>query len=428
MGIKPSDPLTGPPPESPRPCRPPSQPPGAHPRRPPAAVFAKVSPPQARPALPAPVPTPALADGEWRAPLQRLLQAVVTLAGARAGALRLLDADDGGLLLVSAVGDLSVNALESRQQPGSDCGVCSDALRLDQACAAAATCACARAVTRQLNEAAQERVYVLPLHHGQAPCGVLNLFFDAAPEVPATLSALLPAMGDMLGLALENHRLARRALHDSVTLERLMLAGEVHDSLAQSLTWMRMRVALLRGAIDQGDRLACERYLKDIDGSLACAHGRMRELICEFRTRMDPQGLVQALRQVAEQLGSVAGLQVEVIDEAGALELSAEQELQVFHIAREALANVAKHAGARHAALHLLREHGLVHLRVDDDGVGLPQDQTGHGDRQDHFGLDLMRERARLIGGRIELLRRSGRGTSLRLQFPELPGTATHHE
>ncbi len=367
---------------------------------------------------------PALADGEWRAPLQRLLQAVVTLAGARAGALRLVDATDGGLMLVSAVGDLAVNALEARQQPGSDCGVCSDALRLDQACAAATTCACARAVARQLDEVPQERVYVLPLHHGQAPCGVLNLFFDGPPDVPATLSALLPAMGDMLGLALENHRLARRALHDSVTLERLMLAGEVHDSLAQSLTWMRMRLALLRSAIDQGDRLACERYLKDIDGSLAAAHGRMRELICEFRTRMDPQGLVQALRQVAEQLGSVAGLQVEVIDEAGALELSAEQELQVFHIAREALANVAKHAGARHATLHLQREHGLVHLRVDDDGVGLPEPQSGQGGQQDHFGLDLMRERARLIGGRIELLSRSGRGTSLRLQFP---GAATHH-
>ncbi len=395
-------------------------------RRPPpaplAAVIAKATPPRLD--LPPQAAMPTLADGEWRAPLQRLLQAVVTLAGARAGALRLVDADDGGLLLVSAVGDLAVNALESRQQPGSDCGVCSDALRLDRACAASSTCACARAVARQLSEVPQERVYVLPLHHGQAPCGVLNLFFDGPPEVPATLSALLPAMGDMLGLALENHRLARRALHDSVTLERLMLAGEVHDSLAQSLTWMRMRLALLRSAVDHGDRLTSERYLKDIDDSLAGAHGRMRELISEFRTRMDPQGLVQALHQVAEQLGSVAGLQVEVIDEAGALGLNPEQELQVFHIAREALANVAKHAGARHATLRLQRVHDQMILSVDDDGVGLPQAQTAQGGRQDHFGLDLMRERARLIGGRIELLSRSGRGTSLRLQFP---GTATHH-
>ena len=379
-------------------------------------MFAKVSPPQARPALPAPVPTPALADGEWRAPLQRLLQAVVTLAGARAGALRLLDADDGGLLLVSAVGDLSVNALESRQQPGSDCGVCSDALRLDQACAAAATCACARAVTRQLNEAAQERVYVLPLHHGQAPCGVLNLFFDAAPEVPATLSALLPAMGDMLGLALENHRLARRALHDSVTLERLMLAGEVHDSLAQSLTWARMRLSLLRAAIDQGDRVAAERYLKDIDGSLVDAHARMRELISDFRTRMHPQGLLQALQQVAEQLGTATGLKVVVVNQADDLALGAEQELQVFHILREALSNVAKHARAHLARVTLSRSEGRLCFSVEDDGVGL---ESRGVDRRDHFGLDLMRERARLIGGRIELLSRSGSGTTLLLSLPD---------
>ena len=215
--------------------------------------------------------------GEWQAPLQRLLRAVLQLARARAGTLRLLDPSNGALLLVSAVGEVDTQRLDVRKNPGRDCGVCSDALRMDQARCAAASCACARAVAESVpassdrKERREERVFVLPLHHGAAPCGVLNLFFDRSCEVPSSLQALLPAMGDMLGLALENHRLARRALQDGVTLERLMLAGEVHDSLAQSLTWARMRLSLLRAAIDQGDRVAAERYLKDIDGSLACA-------------------------------------------------------------------------------------------------------------------------------------------------------------
>lgn len=263
---------------------------------------------------------------------------------------------------------------------------------------------------------------MLPLHHGASPCGVLNLFFDQACEVPTALQALLPALGDMLGLALENHRLARRALQDSVTLERLMLAGEVHDSLAQSLTWMRMRLALLRSAIDQGDRVSAERCLKDLDQSLAGAHGRMRELISDFRTRMDPQGLPQALQQVVQQLRGVAEVDIEICDEAGGLELGAEQELQVFHIVREALVNVAKHARARHARVRLARRHGQIRIDVDDDGIGPGRDEcegSGAARRGDHFGLDLMRERARLIGGRIELVARSDRGTSLRLSFPD---------
>ncbi|HQY10088.1 MAG: GAF domain-containing protein [Leptothrix sp. (in: Bacteria)] len=360
--------------------------------------------------------------GEWQAPLQRLLRAVLQLARARAGTLRLLDPSNGALLLVSAVGEVDTHRLDLRKNPGGDCGVCSDALRMDQARCAAASCACARAVAESApapsdrEERREERVFVLPLHHGAAPCGVLNLFFDRSCEVPSSLQALLPAMGDMLGLALENHRLARRALQDGVTLERLMLAGEVHDSLAQSLTWARMRLSLLRAAIDQGDRVAAERYLKDIDGSLVDAHARMRELISDFRTRMHPQGLLQGLQQVAEQLGTAAGLQVVVVNQADDPALGAEQELQVFHILREALSNVAKHARARLARVTLSRSEGRLCFSVEDDGVGL---ESRGVDRRDHFGLDLMRERARLIGGRIELLSRSGSGTTLLLSLPD---------
>ncbi|HMW24584.1 MAG TPA: ATP-binding protein [Burkholderiaceae bacterium] len=393
------------------------------------------------PATTAPTPVTIPGDREWRAPLERLLGAVLVLAGARAGMLRLLDPSNGALLLVGAAGEVDVQRLDTLQRPGGDCGVCAEVLRLDQPRCETAVCACAREVARGLDrlgagqgrgaEAGEggdaprdERVFVLPLHHGAAPCGVLNLFFDGVCEVPASLQALLPAIGDMLGLALENQRLARRALQDSVGFERLMLAGEVHDSLAQSLTWMRMRLTMLRGAVDQGDRVSAERYLRDLDASLAGAHGRMRELIADFRTRMDPQGLLQALRQVAEQLGSLGGFEVAIVDQAGVLELGAEQELQVFHILREALANVAKHAQARRVQVTLAREAGQIRILVEDDGVGLPElDHAGGSTaaplRRGHFGLDLMRERARLIGGQLELLSSGAVGTTLRLCFPD---------
>lgn len=403
------------------------------------------------------------AEGPWQAPLRKLLQAVVTLARARAGTLRLLDPADGGLLLICAVGDIGADQLEARRRPGSDCGVCGDALRLDRPRCAAASCACSRAVVHlpsvrptdsspltgsacsspdlggrsgglcvdpdgDNDGGSDERVFVLPLHHGAAPCGVLNLFFDTVCEVPDALQTLLPAMGDMLGLALENHRLARQVLHDSVSLERTMLAGEVHDSLAQSLTWLRMRVALLRGAIDHADDAAARRYLAEIDSSLAGAHGRMRELICDFRTRMDPQGLLQALRQVVEQARAMSGARIDLVDQTGAVELSAEQELQVFHIVREAIANIVKHARASRAVIRLAHEQDSMQVTVEDNGVGLtrPEGEPAQPqDRHGHFGLDLMRERARLIGGRIEWSSHSGRGTLLNLRFPTFsPGTA----
>lgn len=367
------------------------------------------------------------ADREWQAPLKRLLDAVLVLAGARAATLRLLDPASGDLLLVGAAGEVDVQRLDACQRPGGDCGVCAEVLRLDEPRCEAAVCACARVVADRMTTPVtqQERVFVLPLHHGAAPCGVLNLFYDGAYDVAPAIQALLPAIGDMVGLALDNQRLARRALQDSVTFERVMLAGEVHDSLAQSLTWMRMRLTLLRGAIDQGDRVSAERYLRDLDASLSGAHARMRELIADFRTRMDPQGLLQALRQVGEQLGALGGFTVTVVDQAGALDLGAEQELQVFHILREALANVAKHAQARQVRLLFAREAGQVAILVEDDGVGLPAACPAAaplGSSQ-HFGLDLMRERARLIGGRLDLLSSPTVGTTLRLTIPD-PGVS----
>lgn len=367
------------------------------------------------------------ADRAWQAPLKRLLDAVLVLAGGRAATLRLLDPASGDLLLVGAAGEVDVQRLDACQRPGGDCGVCAEVLRLDEPRCETAVCACARVVAARMATPVtqQERVFVLPLHHGAAPCGVLNLFYDGAYDVAPAIQALLPAIGDMVGLALENQRLARRALQDGVTFERVMLAGEVHDSLAQSLTWMRMRLTLLRGAIDQGDRVSAERYLRDLDGSLSGAHARMRELIADFRTRMDPQGLLQALRQVGEQLGALGGFTVTVVDQAGGLDLGAEQELQVFHILREALANVAKHAQARQVRVLFAREAGQITVLVEDDGVGLPaasEDTTPAGSGQ-HFGLDLMRERARLIGGRLDLLSSQTVGTTLRLTFPD-PGVS----
>jgi two-component system nitrate/nitrite sensor histidine kinase NarX len=377
----------------------------------------------------APEPAPAAgpigmpAEREWQAPLKRLLDAVVLLAGARAATLRLLDPSNGALLLVGAAGDVDVQQLDARQRPGGDCGVCAEALRLDQPQCETAVCACARVVAGQMasQQPRQERVFVLPLHHGAAPCGVLNLFFDGVSDVPPAIQPLLPAIGDMVGLALDNQRLARRALQDTVTFERVMLAGEVHDSLAQSLTWMRMRLTLLRGAVDQGDRVSAERYLRDLDGSLSDAHARMRELIADFRTRMDPQGLLQALRQLADQLGTLGGFEVSIVDQAGELELSAEQELQVFHILREALANVAKHAQARQVRIVFARESGQIRIAVEDDGVGLQAGGLAPGAAKpgSHFGLDLMRERARLIGAQLELLSSGKVGTTLRLSLPD---------
>ncbi|HMV52728.1 MAG TPA: ATP-binding protein [Rhodocyclaceae bacterium] len=356
-------------------------------------------------------------EGEFRAPLTQFLKAVVRLANARAAALRLLDSASGELRLIASHGappSLDHGSLRVNR----DCGVCGDALRSDRTCCAAAKCACAIAVSGGEQATDEERVFVLPLHHRGTPCGVLNLFLDSACELPDAVSALLPAVGDMLGLALENARLAKESLHAGVMQERQLLAGEVHDSLAQNLTCMRMRTALLRDAISRHDDARALKYLAEVDQSLSVAHGRVRELITDFRTHMDPHGLLHALGDAVSHMEGLGGVHFEFDNQVQMLTLSADQELQVFHIVSEALANVVKHAQATRGRLTLEQSHGVYCITVEDDGIGLPGDRAHNADHG-HFGLNIMRERARRIGGRIEFGSRSGEGTWMRLSFPE---------
>ncbi len=353
------------------------------------------------------------------APIERMLQAVLQVSGARAATLRMLDPEDGSLQLVSAVGIPAGCQLSSQMWRGDDCSVCDDVIHDDAARSSVSSCACARQLSAACADR-QERVFVLPLHQGSTPCGVLNLFLGSHGDLPEAVSALLPALGDMLGLTLENARLSRQAVQASLMRERQRLAGEVHDSLAQSLTWLRMRSRLLRGAIARRDEAQIEQHVAEIDASLGEAHGRVRELITDFRTSMDPRGLDAALHHVIDQFESLADLEIDYTNRLTPLSLDAEQELQVFHIVREALSNIVKHAQASHAQVELSLEDGQCLIAIEDDGIGLhPGHENDDGvDLAAHHGLRIMQERAQLIGGALFVSSRRGLGTRLTLQVP----------
>jgi two-component system, NarL family, nitrate/nitrite sensor histidine kinase NarX len=103
-----------------------------------------------------------------------------------------------------------------------------------------------------------------------------------------------------------------------------------------------------------------------------------------------------------------------MVDHAPGLALSAAEEAQVLHIVSEALANIGRHAHATHAWLSLTLRDGRVEVRVEDDGCGLAADAAAAG----HHGIEIMRERARRIGGELEIRPRHGVGTMLQLNFP----------
>jgi two-component system nitrate/nitrite sensor histidine kinase NarX len=142
---------------------------------------------------------------------------------------------------------------------------------------------------------------------------------------------------------------------------------------------------------------------------------------------MDPVGLQQALTRLAGNFRDRTGIACEFVNRIADLRLSFEQEAQVFFIVQEALANVGRHSEATQARLTLegAGDHYLV--TVDDNGRGgqgffAIANRTGgfdeHPHLRDHFGLSIMRERARLIGGRVEVANLPAGGFRVRLIFP----------
>jgi len=345
--------------------------------------------------------------------LEPMLEAVVRLAGATAATVRLVGSDGVAGARVASVG----NPATARTAPW--CATCDETLDEGSECVLRKVCGNADLQVASTVSQVCRHIAVVPLEHRGHPVGTLALLFAAPFRLAPETSPLLRAVGDLLGVTLENARLTRDSLRATLMNERQMMANEVHDSLAQALTYMRMRMSLLSDAIRQRDELRAFKYWGDVDDSLTNAHRRLRELITYFRSRMDPQGLVHALAETADGFFDRTGVTLSFDNRVPEFCLPAEQEVEIFHVVQEALANVCRHAHARRAELSLRRVGDEYEIAVVDDGVGMNAHAAGADpDDGGHYGMAIMRERAGRLGGRLTVERLPEGGTRVRLLIP----------
>lgn len=193
-------------------------------------------------------------------------------------------------------------------------------------------------------------------------------------------------------------------LDRSIEDERRRLAREVHDQLGQLLTALKMMVhRALQGAPGR------EQDWPQIEAVLGEGIATVRRISAALRPPLlDDLGLEAALGLAGRQFAERTGLACEVaLVDAG--QLSADQANQLYRIAQEALTNVARHANANEVRVGLAKRDGALVLEIEDDGVGFESGQRLS------LGLLGMDERARQVGGRLDLQRRASRGTIVRL-------------
>ena len=208
---------------------------------------------------------------------------------------------------------------------------------------------------------------------------------------------------------------ARRHEGEQALEERHRIARDLHDSISQTLFSTALHTRAAEKAVGQdGASGELAQELSAIGALTKDAQNEMRNLIFELGRDPVKNGLVLALKAHAARLAERNGLAIHVKGPERRLALSRRAEAQLFAIAREALANVVKHADTRKASVIVETGPGHVRVKVIDDGRGFDPGRRHPG----HFGLESMHSRAAEIGGHLAIASGLGRGTLVRVEAP----------
>jgi two-component system nitrate/nitrite sensor histidine kinase NarX len=363
-------------------------------------------------------------DSDLTPLLERFLIAILALAGAQAGAVRVLTDDGKSMRLVAQQG-LPADVQNAERLVARDCGMCGAASAGDVLGWVDDVKTCAKHTEHSYFGIQCQRVLAISLPHGGQVLGIYNLFFDSDANINSQMETMLRLIGQLLGLALHNARIERERLRVTVLRERQEMVNEVHDTIAQTLAYVRMRLPLLNESMLAHDDQSSLKYLSDVKTGVGEVHDKLREVMTYFRTRMDPLGLLHALQGVADGYFDRVGISLEIRNSVHCLNLTDEQEVQVFYIVQEALANIAKHSMARRAIVSIARDQQHLEFRIEDDGLGLDDPSVSMLVTlakglapTNHFGLDIMQSRARRLGGSLVVGPNDGGGTRVSLLLP----------
>ncbi|AVY98765.1 nitrate/nitrite two-component system sensor histidine kinase NarX [Lelliottia sp. F153] len=216
-------------------------------------------------------------------------------------------------------------------------------------------------------------------------------------------------------LALDRHQEKQQQL--IVMEERATIARELHDSIAQSLSCIKMQVSCLQM---QDDALppTSKELLSQIRNELNTSWVQLRELLTTFRLQLNEPGLRPALESSCQEFSARLGFPVKLDYQLPPRFVPSHQAIHLLQIAREALSNALKHADATAVTVTVAHHDNQVKLTVLDNGRGVPE----NAERTNHYGLIIMRDRAQSLRGDCQVRRGESGGTEVVVTFiPEKP-------
>ncbi len=227
--------------------------------------------------------------------------------------------------------------------------------------------------------------------------------------------ATLQIIAGQVSLVLQNIELLARLEYNAIVQERTRLAREIHDGLAQTLGFLKLKVAQVQNYLRNGEVEAAHRAMDACYETLAEAYQDVRQAIDGLRILPSEGGLAGWLQQTAAEFEEISGIPAVVLEPVASVVLPPEVHVQLIRIVQEALSNIRKHAAARNVEISCREYAGELILEVRDDGVGFsPEDVSGPS----RHGLRGMRERAELIGAEFQVIGLPAQGTVIQVNLP----------
>ncbi|MGR5154123.1 nitrate/nitrite two-component system sensor histidine kinase NarQ [Photobacterium swingsii] len=231
--------------------------------------------------------------------------------------------------------------------------------------------------------------------------------------LPCPDHALIDNVSRLLGRGIYYNRAQKQADQLLLMEERATIARELHDSLAQSLSYLKIQVTLLKRQLAKQEHEHAEQIIAEIDNGLSGAYTQLRELLSTFRLTIKEANFGEALVEMMKPLDEQSDAMIIVDNQLSSLNLDAHRQVHLLQLIREATLNAIKHAQADEIIITCQQQDEQVNITICDDGLGFDQSN----EKLNHYGLAIMAERADRLNGKVTITSEPEQGCCVTLSF-----------
>lgn len=267
-----------------------------------------------------------------------------------------------------------------------------------------------------------EQMAVFPITYKEEELGLFTLYFSDGHTLNQSDQELLQTLSSQLGVSIANSRFAQERRLLAVLQERNLIAQGLHDSIAQTLTFLNLQVQMLESAYNAEQKEQVDENIRFIKDGVQECYDDVRELLLNFRTKLSNKDFPEAVSTLLARFEQQTQIEVNTtwIEEGGWL--NHDEQLQIIFILQESLSNIRKHAQANKVDVSLINRQDFT-LKISDDGIGFDTD-TIDSLSGEHVGLGIMQERARRIDALLDVASQPNKGTTVTLVLPQHKRTA----